>query len=204
MQLQPPRHPFVPPLLSPEGGSHTHRHLEGRGGSVWKHPHWMLWGHLQAIIYSALGETSVCGGRGRIREQTIKMGYGALLPPSPKLRKSEGVANMTIDSLYKRLSTARFLKNGWLSLGLAAWANRVDIMGKFGSTLALRLLPRLCLRTRLQTYKQILCHFSTRTADSLGHLLGTVSFFFFFNWKKKSLECKVKTPFINFKWGKRV
>lgn len=47
---------------------------------------------------------------GGLREQTIKMGYHALLPPSSKLRKSEEVANRTMESLYKRLSTARLLK----------------------------------------------------------------------------------------------
>lgn len=132
--------------------------LTGCCGKICKQQFTQAWGKQACVVAG-----------GVLREQTIKMGYGALLPPSPKLRKSEEVANTTMESLYKHLSTARFLKNGWLSLGLAAWANRVDVTGKFGSTLAPRLLPRLCLRTRLQTYQQILCYFSTRTADSLGH-----------------------------------
>lgn len=62
----------------------------------------------------SLGETcvcvGVCVGVCVLMTQTIKMGYCALLPPSPKLRKSEEVANLTMELLYKRLSTARFLK----------------------------------------------------------------------------------------------
>lgn len=180
MQLQPPRHPFALPCWAQRAAltltviwrgeeEVSENILTGCCGGICKQQFTQPWGKQACVVAG-----------GVLREQTIKMGYGALLPPSPKLRKSEGVANTTMESLYKCLSTARFLRNGWLSLGLAAWANRVDVMGKFGSTLALRLLPRLCLRTRLQTYKQILCYFSTHTADSLGHLLGTVSFFFFF------------------------